>query len=107
MDIKIEAPGHSNQESLKTFYTDKLNKKYADYPFVKSIDVKVKKQPKGEYEVSLQLKPEKGNLKFAVQTADNEHTALNGAIKKMNIQIEKYKQKHYHTKGQKPNFEEE
>lgn len=107
MDIKIEAPGHRNQESLQKYYTAKLNKKYAVYPFIKAIDVKVKQMKNDQYEVSLQLKPEKGTMQFATQYADNENSALNGAIKKMNIQIEKYKQKHYHSKGLKPNFEEE
>ncbi len=100
MDIKIEAPGHNNQDALRSFYEDKLNKKYSSYPFVKSIDVKVKKNQSGQFEVSLQLKPEKGTMQFATQSDDNENSALNGAIKKMNIQIEKYKQKHYHRRGE-------
>ena len=96
MDIKIEAPGHPNQDQLHEYYTSVLNKKYKGYDFVKAIDVKVVKE-RNEFEVSLQLKPEKGTMLFAKDINENEKSALSAAIKKMNSQIEKYKQLHYHS----------
>lgn len=97
MDIKIEAPKHANQQSLQEFYSEKLNKKYGVYPFIKSIDAKVIRTNNGTYEVSLQLKPEKGTMQFASGSNNNEHTAFNAAIKKMNHIVEKYKEKRYNS----------
>lgn len=97
MDIKIEAPGHKRQELLKDHYVKKLQKKYGNYDFVKSIDVKVKSIDSAEISVSLQLKPEKGKMLYVSGEAEKENIALNKAIYKMNLQIEKYKNKHYHN----------
>ncbi len=96
MDIKIEAPGHKNQDQLIEFYSQKLNDKYATYPFIKSIDVKVQEEH-GQTEVSLQFKPEKAKMLFVNAQDRNENKAFQEAIRKMNILIEKYKQKRYHS----------
>lgn len=97
MDIKIEAPGHSSQELLFRHYTEKLTKKYGKYDFVKSIDVKiVASERDNKTMVSLQLKPEKGTMLYVSAKDDKENIALNEAIRKMNVRVEKYKQKHYH-----------
>lgn len=95
MDIKIEAVKHPNQEQLKAYYVEKLEGKYGNYPFVKNVDVKVIEPQKGIKRVTLQIKPEKGTMLFAQHEDGNENRALNGAIRKMNTQIEKYKEQHY------------
>lgn len=97
MDIKIEAPGHKRQELLRDHYEDRLNAKYGVYEFVKAIDVKIKSFEQDSVSVSLLLKPEKGVSIFAEGVDEKEHRALNQAIHKMNVQIEKYKEKHYHN----------
>jgi len=97
MDIKIEAPKHPNQRQLIDFYNKKLVAKYGNYDFIKSIDVKVLTQKDGAKSISLQLKPEKGNMLFVTHTDINENSALNKAISKMNTRIEKYKEQHYHS----------
>ena len=97
MDIKIEAPKHGNQTKLKAYYEEKLTQKYAVYDFVKSIDVKISAAAKGRTTVSLQCKPEKGKLLFASATHSNENKAFVEAMRKINAQIEKYKEVHYHS----------
>jgi ribosome-associated translation inhibitor RaiA len=97
MDIKIEAPGHPRQDSLQLYYSELLDRKYGHYDFVKSVDVKVTKVNDLLWEVSLQLKPEKGKMLFAKDSQKSEDKALNEVIGKMNHQIEKYKLKHYHS----------
>jgi len=97
MNIKIEAPGHRSQELLKEHYTNRLEKKYGKYDFIKSIDVKVKTNDSNISSVSLQLKPEKGKMLYVSGSSEKENIALNNAINKMNVQIEKYKEKHYHN----------
>ena len=97
MDIKIEAPGHPSQDALIKYYENRLNKKYGTYDFIKSIYVKVNKAKNGGFEVSLGIKPEKSTFIYVTDTNESENKALSEAIRKMNVQIEKYKQHHYHS----------
>lgn len=97
MDIKIEAPGHKNQKLVRSHYNRLLAKKYGKYDFVKSIDVNISMQDGRLVGVSLQLRPEKGTMLYASGKSKRENIALNSAIRRMNVQIEKYKQKRYHT----------
>lgn len=97
MDIKIEAPGHPNQTALISYYRDRLQKKYKQYAFIKSIDVKVRQNSQEKAEVALSMKPEKGTMLFAKSADQNENRALEDVIKKMNGQIERYKHQHYHS----------
>jgi len=94
MDITIEALKHQNQDKLLEYYSKTLNKKYSHYPFVKSINAKVAKVD-GKSEVNLLVHLEKRGKIFSSGLHDNEHTALAKAISKINVQIEKYKEKHY------------
>jgi ribosome-associated translation inhibitor RaiA len=96
MKINIEAPGHDNQAQLLTFYQEKLESKYAHFKFIHNIDVKIEKVGQ-DFEVGLQIKPEKGTLLYAKDSNRKEDAALDGVIKKMNAQIEKYKEKHYRS----------
>jgi len=95
MDIKIEAPGHKSQELVKKHYSKRLMRKYGEYDFIKSIDVKIVSEKGASTRVSLQLKPEKGTMLFVNASSYRENIALNSAIRKMNVRIEKYKEKHY------------
>lgn len=98
MDIKIEAPRHENQKQLISFYKERLEKKFGDYAFIHSIDVKIKMISHGIYYVSLQLKPERqGNTLFTCGKGKTENIALNNTMRKMHLQIQKFKQKHYHN----------
>jgi len=97
MDIKIEAVKHQNQEQLKEFYTEKLQGKYGNYHFIKNVDVKVVEPQEGITRVTLLIKPEKGTMLFAQHEDGNENRALNATIRKMNTQIEKYKEQHYRS----------
>jgi len=98
MDIKIEAPRHENQEKLISFYTKRLENKFGQYSFIHSIDVKIKMIDHAVFFVALQLRPERqGRTLFVSGKGNTENIALNNAIRKMHIQIQKYKQKHYHN----------
>jgi ribosome-associated translation inhibitor RaiA len=94
MRINIEAPGHENQDKLFAFYEEKLRSKYAHYKFIHNLDVKIEKVG-DNFEIGLQMKPEKGAVLYAKDSNRKEDAALEGVIKKMNTQIEKYKGKHY------------
>ncbi|MBX2816224.1 MAG: HPF/RaiA family ribosome-associated protein [Saprospiraceae bacterium] len=97
MDISIEAIGHANQSQLKEYYTNKLTRKYGKYDFAIRMNVKVKDMGKDGYEVSLNLQPENGAAMFARAKHSSENSALSEAMKKLNTQIEKYKEQHYHS----------
>ena len=97
MDIHINASGHPHHKSVLKFYTQKLHRKYGKYDFVKSTDVMVTQSSRGMYKVSLCMEIEKSPKLYSVHHDFSENKALQGAIKKMNIQIEKYKEKHYHN----------
>ena len=97
MDIHINASGHPNHTSVIKFYTQKIHRKYAKYPFVKTAEVMINQSKRGLYKVSICMDIEKSPKLYSVHSDESENRALQGAIKKMNIQIEKYKQKHYHN----------
>ena len=95
MDTKIEAQNHENQEQLYNHYEKLLNRKYAKYPYVKSIDLKIDQVQEG-VKVGMRIKPEKGSSLYASSIDINEHSAAQQTIKKMNKLIEKYKEQRYH-----------
>ena len=97
MDLAIEAIGHPNQEHLREYYSSRLNKKFGKYDFAKRMDVKVKDLGKDGYEVSLSLQPVNGSTMFARSKNSVENRALADAMKKLHVQVEKYKQQHYHS----------
>ena len=96
MQVKIEAPGHTNQAQLHAFYENKLLSKYNKYKFIHNVYVKVEKVA-DNYEVALQIKPEKGPTLYAKNANRLEDSAFDGALKRMHAQIEKYKEKHYRS----------
>lgn len=95
MDITIEAQGHPNQVKLKEYYQKRLKQKYAHYPFVKTLDVKVDFENKTDTKVAINVAVEKAGKLYASHSNSNENKALEEAIRKTNVLIEKYKQKHY------------
>ena len=96
MDINIIAVDHPNIEALRNHYEQKLNSKFGHYDFVKRADVRVKKNEKKEFQVSIELSLEKGPVIHALASHESENKALFQAIKKLQTQIEKFKAKHYH-----------
>lgn len=95
MDIIIEAQGHPNQAKLIAYYEQRLKRKYGHYPFVKTALVKVDVEKRLVTKVALSITVEKAGKLYASHTDANENRALEGVIKKVNVLIEKYKQKHY------------
>jgi len=98
MDIKLEAPGHKHQEELRSYCTNILDKKFGKYPFLKSVDIKVITTD-DHTKVSIMFKPERGVMNYISSEDANEHKAVNNAVNKMRIMIEKYKEKHYHKRS--------
>ena len=96
MDIKLEAPGHKNQEELRDYCSELLLKKFGKYPFLKAVDIKFIKE-EDISKVSIMFKPERGVMNYVSEEDENEHRAFAGAVSKMRIMIEKYKDKHYHN----------
>jgi len=96
MDIKLEAPGHKNQIELQDYCSQILNKKFGNYPFLKNVDVKFVEEG-NKTKVSILFKPEKSVMNYVSHEDANEHKAFTGAIAKMKVLIEKYKEKHYHS----------
>ena len=96
MDIKIEAPGHANQNELRAYCEELLNKKFGKYEFLHAVDVKFSHE-NDETKVSIMFKPERGVMNYVSQSDKNEHKAFGKAIDKMKTLIEKYKVKHYHN----------
>lgn len=94
MDIKINAKDHPNQEKLSEFYTNKLQKKFGNYPFISTMKVDIKAD-KNQCRVGLTVIPHNGNMMYADNTDHSEHTAFTEAMNKIKRQIEKYKQVHY------------
>ncbi len=95
MDIKIEAQGHPNQTKLIEYYDKRLSKKYGQYPFIKTLKVKVDIENKTDTKVAINMAVEKGGKLYASHSDSNENRALEEVIRKTNVQLEKYKQKHY------------
>ena len=59
MKIIINATAHNNQESMREYYTEQLQKKFSKYQFINSLEVWVKKVDDKEYEVSMLANPKK------------------------------------------------
>jgi ribosome-associated translation inhibitor RaiA len=91
MDINIEAPNHPSQEKMKLYYTDKLTQKYGNKAYITSLDVKVVSEKDDKFKVSIQTKPEGGTMLYADHIDSNEEVALKEVIRKLNVQIDKYK----------------
>lgn len=96
MDIKLEAPGHKHQDELRTYCSDLLLKKFGQYPFLKSVEIKFITL-ENHTKVSIMFKPERGVMNYVSHEDSNDHKAFNGAVSKMRLMVEKYKDKHYHN----------
>ncbi len=90
MQIKIDAPGHKNQNKLRNFLQNKLQATFSKYKFINSVTTRVT-EDNGMKVISLQLIPKNGSPLFAKDTSYDENQALNSALKKMQAQIKKYK----------------
>ena len=99
MKIIINATAHNNQESMREYYTEQLQKKFSKYQFINSLEVWVKKIDDKEYEVSMLANPKKGAKLFAEGESHNEQLAFTQVMKKLRSQLNKYKtaQNSYHS----------
>ena len=88
--IKIAPP---TREELISF----LKSRYEQYPFMKTIELQISPSEKNEMKVSLKTKPEKGKMLFASSTGTDLMTIVNHCRNKLDFQIERYKEVHYHN----------
>jgi len=95
MDININAKGHIHQEGLKEFYSNSIEKKYSKYPFVKTAKLNIRSFENGEIEMGLIMEMEKGGDLFAKAESGDEAKAFKSVIRKIDVQVEKYKKTHY------------
>jgi len=99
MKIIINAASHNNQESMREFYTQQLQKKFSKYQFINSLEVWVKKLDDKEYEVSMLANPKKGAKLFAEGESHNEQLAFTKVLKKMRSQLNKFKTAHFKSQN--------
>ncbi|MBT8190397.1 MAG: HPF/RaiA family ribosome-associated protein [Saprospiraceae bacterium] len=97
MDIHFNTVHILIKEDELATYEEKLQKKYGIYDFAKKIDVKINQIHPGTIEVSLNLQVEKGAPMHAADTDNVISRAFNNAVKKLNKQLEKYKDTHYRS----------
>jgi len=98
MDILIEAPGHENLDSLEKHFNKLLLKKFEKYEFIKKAKLKVSDEPQKKKKISLLLQVKNDQSLFSSDINSKENLAFNEVVRKINVQIEKYKQVHYHTR---------
>ena len=97
MDIRIDAPGHKNFTHLKTYLLEKIQKRYSKYDFITVVETKLTTE-NGLMNVNLQVHPKKGPILFAKDSNEDENKAVNSVMKKMHLQIQKYKDAHFNRR---------
>lgn len=95
MKIVVEAPKHPNQERLVNFYTNALEKRFANYGFITKVRLKIKSIKGNKYETVLELFPKSSNTLVARANSHCENRALLQTIAKMKSQLAKYKTKRF------------
>ena len=95
MDINIIAPGHPNQDKMRSYYTAQLTKRYGKLDWIVSLELRVKENELGDYELSLTIDPDMGSKMYAKASHAKQDWAFKEVIKKLNPQIEKHKGIHY------------
>ena len=99
MRIIINATAHDNQESMREYYTEQIEKKFSKYQFVNSLEVWVKKIGDKDYEVSMLANAKRGGRLFAEGGSHNEEGAFSQVLKKMKAQLSKYKTAHFKSQS--------
>lgn len=99
MDINIETNKVKLTDENREDIINLIKSKYEQYPFIKSMDVLVAQSDDHELKVSLQTKPEKGKMLFASDTGTEIIPVVNHCRNKLDYQIERYKEVHYHKKS--------
>ena len=96
MKIMITAKGHPNQEQLQAYYRETLLQKYDGLNFINAVTVTVKQDTfDSRRHVSVRIDPVHGHSLYAECTEKSEHSAFKGALKKVQHQLERYKETHY------------
>lgn len=95
MDIHVEAPNHPNYAQLDQHYRDTLLARYEPFEFIKTVEVKVKKE-KDTSIVKLVIDMERDPIAFVEASDMSEDKAFKEAMQKMDKVVRRYKSKHYH-----------
>ena len=96
MKVLVTAKGHPNQERLQEFYRETLLEKYGNLNFINEVSVTVKQDAiDNRRHVSIKINPSHGNALFAEWSDHSEHRAFKNVLKKLQHQLEKYKETHY------------
>lgn len=99
MQINIQAVHFQASPELEDKIKQRLNKVFSPYPYAQSARVFLREttdhhNPLQEVEVEVRLS--KGTL-FAKETTDRFEKSHEAVLQKLKKQLEKYKQKTYHT----------
>lgn len=94
MDLKVEKGDFESRNYFEDYSRKSLEKLFAQYDFIKSVNVffRGKKHPTKKVKIKARFK---GKEVFVEESAENYQMAVDGAIKKLKVQVEKYKTKHY------------
>ena len=91
MQIIINAPGHPNQQALRSFYQSQLSKLLGRYDFITTAKVFIQKVPSLGYQTFIELHPTYGSSIVAKGTDKIENKAFRQMIHRLKKQIGKHK----------------
>ena len=98
MEIHVEIHDHKNHEKVKSYCEEILHKQFGKYPIISTCRLRMSRDSVvDQYEAKLEINTKLGQPVFASELEHNEHKALDNVIKKAKRQIEKYKEKRYHS----------
>lgn len=97
MDIHIESNKIKIAPPTREELISYLQSRYEKYPFITAIELQVSHADDKEMKVSLMTKPEKGKVLFVSSRGTDLMIIVNHCRNKLDFQIEKYKEVHYHN----------
>ncbi len=94
MDIKLDRSSTSSENDFSAYANEKLGRYFSHYPFVQSVQLylRAKKHATKKVKINVRLK---GKAIFAEAKGLRHHDALENALQKLEIQLQKYKGKRY------------
>lgn len=96
MDIRFEISGFNNPTLKEDYYRQKLIKKFSGYEFLKVLDFKIQNENNVK-SINILAQPERAKKINASSEGDVESQVFSSVLKKLKVQLEKYKVTHYHT----------
>lgn len=96
MDIRFEISGFNNPTLKEDYYRERLIKKFSGYEFLKVIDFNIKNE-NNITTINILAQAERAKKINASDEGEVESQVFSSVLKKLKVQLEKYKVTHYHT----------